>query len=340
MSVHHSLADLASFVGGRVVGDGDYLVRAVATLEHAEQGDLAFLANKRYKKYLSGTRAGAVVLCEADLGQCPVHALVVTDPYVAYAKIAALLQPVVEYQWRIAESAVIANSASLASPLDVGPNVVIGDGCQLAADVRIGPGSVLGNNVILGRGTVLEANVTLWHDTVVGENTLIHSGAVIGADGFGIAYDNGKWIKVPQIGRVRIGSDVEIGANTTIDRGALEDTEIGDGVKLDNLIQIGHNVRIGEHSVVAAHTAIAGSTRVGKHCAIGGCVGIVGHLEICDQVQITGGSVVTKSISKPGVYSSGTPLETNHDWHKNYIRFKHLEEMHKRLRRLEKGETQ
>ncbi len=339
MSVAHTLGELATFVGGRVIGDDHHEITGVATLERAQRGDLAFLANKKYKKFLAVTQAGAVVLTEADVAQCPVNAVVVADPYVVYARIAALLHPPPTPQWGVAATAIVADDVLLGEPVAVGPHVVIGKGCQIASHVSIGPGCVLGDQVVLGRGTVLEANVTLWHNTIVGDNTLIHSGAVIGADGFGIAYDGGKWIKVPQLGRVRIGSDVEIGANTTVDRGALEDTEIGDGVKLDNLIQIGHNVCLGAHTVIAAHTAVAGSTHIGKHCAIGGCVGIVGHLEICDLVQITGGSVVTKSITEPGVYSSGTPLEINRDWHKNFVRFKQLEEMHKRLRRLEKGAT-
>jgi UDP-3-O-[3-hydroxymyristoyl] glucosamine N-acyltransferase len=207
---------------------------------------------------------------------------------------------------------------------------VIAEGCE------IGPGCVIGVDAEVGKDTKLIANVTLCHQVKIGSNVILHPGVVIGADGFGLAVDEGRWIKVPQVGTVLIGDDVEIGANTTVDRGAIEDTVIGKGVKLDNLIQIGHNVHIDDHTAIAACTAIAGSTRIGKHCAIGGCVGIVGHLEITDNVTITGMSHVSQAITEPGVYSSGTPLEENNKWHRNFIRLKQLDEMARRLRKMEK----
>ncbi len=333
--ITRTLAELAQQVGGHVQGDGAVGITGIGTLQSACVGQISFLANPRYRKFLHATQASAVIVAQDDAAECPGNALIVANPYVAYARIAGLFADRRAGDGGVHANAVVSPSARLGARVTIGPHSVIGEDTVVGDDVWIGAGCVLGRNVTLGAGGWLEANVTLWHDTRVGKRVLIHPGAVIGADGFGLANDNGVWVKVPQLGSVRIGDDVEIGANTTIDRGALEDTLIEDGVKLDNLIQIGHNVHIGAHTAIAACTAIAGSTKIGKYCGIGGCVGIVGHLEIADHVQITGMSMVTQSIPEADVYSSGTPLESNAQWRKNFARFKHLDDMWRRIKHLE-----
>lgn len=333
-----SLRELAERLDARLQSKGDICVSRVATLASAGEGDISFITHKRYRKQLSETQASAVLLCEADLEfvRDDTPALVVDDPYLAYAQVASWLNPVRDEAPGIHASAIIDPSASIHKTASVGPHCVIEADAVVAADCYIGSGSVLGRGVVIGEGGRLVANVTICHGSQIGARVLIHPGAVIGADGFGIANDNGRWVKIPQVGRVVIGDDVDIGANTTIDRGAIEDTVIEDGVKLDNLVQVAHNVHIGAHSAIAGCAGIAGSARIGKHCALGGGVGIVGHLEIADNVIVTGMSMVSNTIKKPGVYSSGTPLEENAKWHRNYVRYKQLDDMARRLRRLEK----
>lgn len=330
-----TLQQLASHTGGQVVGDGNTVIDRVATLETAGPGAISFITNSAYRRYLSDTRASAVILKQSDLELCPVNALVVDNPHAGYAKVASLLYPASSLTPGIHPSAVVDESTSLPGDVSIGPNCYIGAGVRLGEQVSVGPGCVIEDNVEIGAGSRLVANVTVCHACIIGNQALIHPGVVIGGDGFGQANDNGVWLKIPQIGRVVIGDDVEIGANTTIDRGAIEDTMIGDNVKLDNLIQIAHNVHIGSHTVMAACVAVAGSTHIGRNCAIGGAAGIVGHIEITDNVQITGMSLVSHSIREAGVYSSGTPLEPNRLWHKNAVRFKQLNEMAKRIKELE-----
>lgn len=330
-----SLAELASLVNGSVIGDASCQIEGVATLAKAERRHISFLSNALYKKFLKTTAAGAVILTRDNASSCQTNALVVNDPYVSYAKIAAQLNPTPLVAPGIHPSAVIANSASIAASAAIGAQCVIGENVVIEDGVSVGPGCVIEHDCRVGKDSRLIARVTLCHATVLGERCLVHPGVVIGSDGFGVANDHGIWIKVPQLGAVRIGSDVEIGANTTIDRGALDDTVIEDGVKLDNLIQVAHNVVIGAHTVIAGCVGIAGSAVIGKHCGIGGGVGILGHLQIADGVQVTAMSMVTKSIKSPGVYSSGVPLQTNQDWHKNAVRYKQLDEMAKKLKELE-----
>jgi UDP-3-O-[3-hydroxymyristoyl] glucosamine N-acyltransferase len=333
--VPYTLGELARHVKGRVIGDESCVIDGVATLSGATPGKISFLTNAAYRKQLAQSKASAVILQEDDLQQCQVNALVVNNPHAAYARIASLLYPRDTSLSGIEQSAQIAESANIHQSAWIGHNAIVGENAQVAAGVQIGPGCVIEHDVHIGKQATILANVTICHDTRIGESALIHPGVVIGSDGFGQADDNGTWVKVPQIGNVIIGRDVEIGANTTIDRGAIEDTIIGDNVKLDNQIQIAHNVQIGAHTVISGCSAIAGSTRIGKHCAIGGAVGIVGHLTIADNVFITAMSLVTKSIKKPGVYSSGTPLDTNKSWHRNSVRFKQLDTIAKRLKQLE-----
>ena len=335
----YTLGELAQHVSGTVKGDATYEIEGVGTLHNADSSQISFLTNPQYRKQLAFSKAGAVIMSASDAENCSLNVIISNNPYAAYAKIAALLSPVEKFTAGIHPSAHIATDTNISTSASIAAGVVIESGVSLADSVRIGPGCVLQKNVKIGANSVLTANVTVVHDCEIGERNIIHPGVVIGADGFGQALENGNWIKVPQLGRVVIGDDVEIGANTTIDRGAIEDTVIEDNVKLDNQIQIAHNVKIGAHTAIAGCTAIAGSTNIGKHCRIAGMVGIVGHLEIADNVTVTAKSLVSGSIKKAGVYSAGTPLEPSQQWRKNTIRFKHLDDMAKRLNALEKQLT-
>jgi len=332
----HSLAELAARVGGRIVGDGDVIISGVGTLQGAGTGDIAFLSNSRYRALLASTRASAVLVTEQDFEHCPTNAVVVTDPYLGYAKIADLIYPTPPGEAGIHPSAVISERAKIAPSAWIGPLCVVEDDVEVGAGARLGPSCVVGHGTRIGANTSLVANVTVCHGSLIGERVIIHPGAVIGSDGFGLAKEGERWIKIPQLGCVRIGDDVEIGANTTIDRGAIEDTVIEDGVKLDNLIQIAHNAHIGEHTAAAACVGISGSVTVGRSCTLAGGVGLAGHLELADNVHITGMSMVTKTIKEAGVYSGGTPLDTNRRWHKNSVRFKQLDDMARRLSELER----
>ena len=332
----YTLGELAKHVSGEVKGEASCQIEGVGTLQHADTTQISFLTNPTYRKQLASSNAGAVILSAADAESCPINAIISNNPYAAYAKIAALLSPAEKYQAGIDSSAHVAADATISKTASIAAGVVIESGVKVADSVRIGPGCVLQKNVIVESESVLTANVTIAHDCIIGKRNLIHPGVVIGADGFGQAMDDGNWVKVPQLGAVVIGNDVEIGANTTIDRGAIENTVIEDNVKLDNQIQVAHNVKIGAHTAIAGCTAIAGSTNIGKHCRIAGMVGIVGHLDIADNVTVTAKSLVSGSIKKAGVYSAGTPLEPSQQWRKNTVRFKHLDDMAKRLNALEK----
>jgi len=321
-----SLGELATRFGLELTGDPALVVERVATLANAAPGTITFLANPRYRPALAATRASAVVLRGADRAACPVAALVAADPYLAYARIAQLLHPTLAVVPGVDPSASVAPGARIATDAAIGPRAVIGAGTVVEAGAAIGAGSVLGAGCRIGAGTRLAANVTLYDGVVVGARCLIHSGAVLGADGFGIAPSGAGWVKVPQLGTVRLGDDVEVGANTTIDRGAIEDTVLEDGVKLDNQIQVGHNVVIGAQTAIAGCTAIAGSTRIGKRCMIAGGVGIAGHLTIVDEVVVTAKTFVTHSIAKQGVYSGSLGFDEQRRWRRNAARFRRLDE--------------
>lgn len=333
--VKFTLQELAEHIDGQVVGDPKTPIDHVATLANAGPGAISFLTNAAYRHYLQDTRASAVILRQDDVEQCPVNSLVVDNPHVAYARAAALLYPQELPNAGIHPSAVVEDSAEIPDTAVIGPNCYVGTSVQVGANVYLGPGCVLESGVQVGEHSRIHSNVTIQHDCIIGKRAIIHPGVVIGGDGFGQANDKGVWLKVPQLGRVVIGDDVEIGANTAIDRGAIEDTVIGDNVKLDNLIQVAHNVHIGAHTVVAAAAAIAGSAHIGKHCTIAGLAGIAGHIEIADNVTITAMSLVTHSVKEAGVYSSGVPLDTNTQWRKNAVRFKQLDEIAKRIKALE-----
>ena len=332
-----SLAELAVRHGLELRGDPDARVARVGTLHGAGPDAVSFLANPRYRKYLATTRAGAVVVEPAFADACPVPVLVAANPYAAYARIAADLHPAPDFTPGISPGAHVAADAEVAADAGVAPGAVIEAGARVGAGAWVGPNCVVGAGAEIGPGSRLVASVTLCHGVRLGARVLVHPGVVIGADGFGIAREPAGWTKVPQVGSVVIGDDVEIGANTTIDRGAIEDTVIEDGVKLDNQIQVGHNVRIGAHTVVAGCAGISGSTTVGRNCMIAGAVGIAGHLEIADGVVITGLSMVSHSIREPGVYSGALPLDEAARWRRNAARFRQLDKLAKRVARLERG---
>lgn len=331
-----SLGELATQVGCELIGDPDALVYDVASLHNATPKSLTFLSNPALTKQLSGSRAAAVVLRPADAELCPVAAFVSDNPYATYAQMAALLSPQADVVPGIHASAVIASSASVDSSAQIGPNVVIGENSFVGARSDVGPGTVIGNDCRVGDDCRLLANVTLARSVTIGNRSIVHPGAVIGADGFGNAMTADGWIKVPQLGGVSIGADVEIGANTTIDCGAIGDTKIADGVRIDNLCMIGHNVEIGEHTAMAAMAGIAGSTIVGKRCLIAGQSGAVGHISICDDVIVSAKTMISKNIVKPGTYAAGFPASTAKSWARQLARFRRLDNLIERVRKLEK----
>jgi len=331
----HTLGDIAKTIGAELEGDPGCEIKGVGTLEHAQPGEISFLSNRRYAPFLKTTRAAAVILKQEDRALCPVARLVHENPYLGYARTARLLYPGSEISPGIHPLAVIDPSAVIHPSAHVGPHVSIGGNTRIAERAYVGSGCVIGPQVEIGADTRLTANVVVCAGVKIGARGLFHPGVVIGADGFGIANEEGRWLKIPQIGSVAIGDDVEIGANTTIDRGAIENTVIEDGVKIDNLVQVGHNVHIGAHTAIAGCVAIAGSVRIGKRCMIGGASGISGHLEIADDVVLMGMTGVPNSIKEPGVYASAIPAMDVGSWRKNAVSFKQLYAMNVRLRKIE-----
>ena len=317
-------------------GDPAQVIDGVGTLAGAGPTQLSFLANPKYRAQLAQSAAGLVVMRAADADGHAGNALVAADPYVAYARIAALFDGAPAFDAGIHPSAVVDPAAEVDPGASIGPFVFVGAGSRIAAGARIGPGCVIGEDCEIGAGCELVARVTLVKRVRLGRRVLVHPGAVLGADGFGIALarepgTEPHWIKVPQLGGVRVGDDCEIGANTTIDRGALEDTVLEHDVRLDNQIQVAHNVRVGAHTAMAGCVAVAGSTTIGRYCMIGGAAGIAGHLEICDRVVVTAMTLVTHSIREPGEYSSGTPVMDSRSWRRNAVRFKQLDALARRL---------
>ncbi len=331
-----TLGQLATLLGAELHGDASIEVSRVANLETAGSGEISFLSDSKYQSFLAQTAASAVLVKAADLSVCQTNALVVKDPYVGFARVAQLLDSTPQPALDIHPTAVIAVDVQLGQNVAIGPHAVIESGVVLGDGVAIGPGCFVGKNSRLGKGSRLWANVTIYHNVEIGDACLIQSGTVIGADGFGYANERGEWIKIPQVGKVILGNRVEIGASTTIDRGAIDDTIIADNVIIDNQCQIAHNVEIGYGTAIAGGTVIAGSTKIGKYCIIGGAAVINGHIQVCDQATITGMSMVMRSISEPGIYSSGVPAQSNREWRKMAARVLHIDEMHKRLNQLEK----
>jgi len=324
-------AELAERFSLQLHGNGGTLVRGVATLAGAGPEQLAFLANPRYRPQLAGSTAGVVVLRADDVPSAPGTALVAKDPYVAFARISALFERVPAREPGIHPSAVVDPSAQVSADAHIGPFVSIGPRSTVGPGCVIGPGCSIGEDCTLDAGCELQARVTLVARVTLGKRVRILPGAVLGAAGFGLAMDAGRWVNVPQLGGVVVGDDCEIGANSCIDRGALDDTVLEEDVRIDNLVQIGHNVRIGAHTAMAGCSAAAGSARIGRYCLIGGGAGVLGHLEVADKVLITAMSLVTHSIREPGEYSSGTPLTDNRTWRKNAARFKQLDALARRV---------
>jgi len=332
-----TLAELAAVTGGELHGDGSVVIHAVVGMDKAGEGDITFLSNAKYKKHLADCQASAVMVKESEKDLCNTNILVVEDPYLAYALVAqALDNTPAAASGGIASSAVIADDVVVGEGVSVGENCTIESGVVLGDNVAIGAGCFIGKEAKIGSNTQLWANVTVYHRVEIGVACLVQSGTVIGSDGFGYANSKGEWVKIPQVGSVKIGNRVEIGACTTIDRGALDDTVIEDNVIIDNQLQIAHNVHIGYGSALAGGTVIAGSTTIGKYCIIGGATVINGHIEITDGVTITGMGMVMRSISEKGVYSSGIPLQPNKEWRKTATRVHRIDEMNKRLKAVEK----
>lgn len=331
------LADLAVRFGCELRGDPDALVERVASLQEAGPGSISFLANPRYRRHLPHTRATAVVIDAASAAECPGNVLVAANPYATYARIAQLLYPEPPVGRGCHPSAIIEPGAEVDPTAWIGPGAFVAGGARVGRRASVGPGCVLLAGVEIGDDTRLVARVTLCEGVRIGRRCVLQPGCVIGADGFGHAPDAGGYVKVPQVGNVVIGDDVEIGSNSTVDRAAIGSTVIEDGVKIDNLVQVAHNVHIGAHTVIAACVGISGSTRIGKRCMLGGMVGVAGHLDICDDAAFTGRTTVFKSIGKPGVYSSSLWADEARHFHRNAARFHRLEELARRVRRLEGG---
>jgi len=336
MSTTITLGRLAEFLGATVRGDREKNITGLATLQEAGPGQISFLANPQYRKFLTDTQAAAVLLKPADADSFSGDALLVPDPYLAYARISHLFDPKPKAVAGVHPTAVVADDAQVDATASVGAFAVIESGARIAANVTVGAHCFIGARCEIGEGGWLAPRVTLYHDVRIGKRVVVQSGAVLGGEGFGFANEKGVWQKIAQIGGVTIGDDVEIGVNTAIDRGALADTRIGNGVKLDNQIQIAHNVQIGDHTAMAACVGISGSTKIGKHCMLAGGVGLVGHIEICDGVFITGMTMVTHSITEPGSYSSGTAMQPAAEWRKSAARLRKIDDMARRLQKLEK----
>lgn len=329
-----TLNELAHQTGAVVHGDGDLVITGVGSLTNAGCGEITFLANRKHRRELATTSASAVILSKDDLPECPTNALVAENPHLTYARVAGLLFPLPTYSG-LHPSAVVDESAKVAESAWIGPGVIIGRAVTIGPDAYIGPGSVIEPECDIGEGCRLVARVTLCSGTQLGKRVQIHPGAVVGSDGFGYAKEGDQWIKVPQLGIVEVGDDVEIGANVAIDRGALGNTVIGDRVKLDNLIHMAHNVEIGDDTVIAGCVGFAGSTKVGKQCTMGGMCSVAGHLEIGDNVHFTGRSMVTRSHKNPGLYSGGLPSMPNRDWLRAIAHLKRYDALARRVDELE-----
>lgn len=331
-----TLGELAQRFDLALSGDAQRPVSGLATLSGAEPGELSFLSGRKFLSQLRGTRAAAVIIHPDHVADCPVDTLACDDPYLAFARISRVFDPTPQPPQEVHPAAVVSAEAVVEEGASIGPNAVVEAGAHIGAGVQLGANVYVGHDSVVGAGSRLYPGVVLYRDVRLGERCIVHGQAVLGSDGFGFAPGPDGWEKIHQLGGVRIGNDVEIGAGTTVDRGALDHTVIADGVILDNQVHIAHNCRIGKNTAIAGCTGLAGSSIIGADCTLAGGVGVAGHLEICDGVHVTGMSIVTKSITEPGVYSSGTPMAPNREWRKNAVRFTQLERMHHRLAALEK----
>lgn len=330
-----SLAELARRFHGRVKGNPELTINRVASLESAGPGDIAYFSDRKYLTKLARTAAGAVIVTEADASHFTGSALIVNDPHLCFARVAQFLHPLPQFSPGVHATAVIESGAQVAPTAWIGPHSVVEADAKIGDDAYVGPGCFIGKGAALGARNRLIGHVVIGERCITGTDCVMYPGAVIGGDGFGFARNGERWQKVPQLGHVVMGNDVEVGANTTIDRGALDDTVIGNGVKLDNQIQIAHNVKIGDNTAIAACVGIAGSTKIGQRCTLGGQSGVVGHLEITDDVHVTAGSLVTSSIREAGVYSSSLKAVPADKWRRNAALLHHLEDMSLRLKKIE-----
>ena len=331
-----SVGELAEQFGCELIGDPDVVIDRVGSLTNAGSNALSFLSGPAFKNQLSSTKAAAVILQADDAGEAPSIALINDNPYACYARMAALICPPPVYEPGAHASSVVAATATVAETAHIAANAIVEDGATIGENSYIGPGTVVGSGCVVGNDCRLHANVTFVRDVVTGDRCIFHSGSVIGADGFGNAMTPDGWVKVPQVGGVRIGDDVEIGSSTTVDCGAIDDTVIENGVRIDNQIQIGHNVHLGEHTAIASAVAVAGSTRIGKRCLVAGLVGISGHVNICDDVTIMGKGMVSKDITEPGTYASNFPVEEVRTWNRRVAMFRRLDKLLGRVSELEK----
>jgi UDP-3-O-[3-hydroxymyristoyl] glucosamine N-acyltransferase len=334
--VTFTLKELAALAQAELRGDPSLVIKAVSTLQDAGPGTISFLANRRYRSQLRDTRASAVILAADDAAECPVACLVSENPYLSHARVMIAFHPAAAPVPGIHPTACVDASARVAESAEIAANCYIGPGVVVEDHAYIGPGCVLLSKAMVGVGSRLVASVTLCADTRLGRRCLVHPGAVIGGDGFGLANDDGAWCKVPQIGRAILGDDVEVGSCSSVDRGAIGDTRIADGVKIDSQVHVAHNVQIGEHTAIAGCAAIAGSSQVGSYCTIAGGAGITGHVTLTDHVHVSGVSSVTRSISKPGVYTGTVPAMEHAVWLKNFARLRQLDDMVRRLKVLER----
>jgi UDP-3-O-[3-hydroxymyristoyl] glucosamine N-acyltransferase len=331
-----SLAELVARFGGELVGDGARIIRQVAPLEHATSDEIGFVAQSKYLNQLASTGAGAVILSADARDATDLPRILTPNPYLYFARVSGLLNPPPRPPAGVDPAATVAADAEIATDASIAAGAVVGSGVRIGARSVVGANCVIGDQARIGDDCLLHPNVTIYHRCEVGDRAILHAGCVIGSDGFGFAPREGGWEKIPQIGRVLIGDDVEIGACTTIDRGALEDTVIEEGVKLDNLIQVAHNVQIGAHTAIAACTGIAGSTRIGRHCMIGGAAMIFGHIEIADGTRISTNTLITKSLPKAGTYTSALPFSEHEVWQKNAVHMRNLDKLVNRVKQLEK----
>lgn len=331
-----TLTELIAHFGGELVGDGARKVRQVAPLDRAKADEIAFVSQGKYLSQLTDTHAGAVILPADARDATDLPRILTPNPYLYFARVSALLNPPLRPPIGIHPAATVAPDAEIAADASIAAGAIVGSGARIGARTIIGANSVVGDHARVGTDCLLHANVTIYHRCEVGSRCILHAGCVIGADGFGFAPNEGAWEKIPQIGRVLIGDDVEVGACTTIDRGALEDTVIEEGVKLDNLIQIAHNVHVGAHTAIAACTGIAGSAKIGRHCMIGGAAMIFGHIEIADGTRISTNTLITKSLPRAGTYTSAMPFSEHEVWQKNAVHMRNLDKLAKRVKQLEK----
>lgn len=336
MSKTYSLNEIVNELGGQVIGDGHTVISRVSSIAYAHTGAISFISDSKYLKALTDCQASAVVLKPEHADSTDLPKIVTDNPYAYFAKISTLLNPIKKLAPGIASSATVSSTASIDQSSSIGPQAVIGDHVTIGKNVTIGAGCIIENDVVIGDNTTLEPHVVIKHQCQIGSHCHLFSGVVIGSDGFGYAEESGVWLKIPQVGRVVIHDHVDIGANTTIDRGALDDTIIEEGVKLDNLIQIGHNCIVGAHTVIAGCVGIAGSARIGRHCKIGGAAMVLGHLEVADHVTISPGSMITRSLLQPDTYTALMPFQTHKAWLNTAAKIRHLDDMSDKIKQLEK----